>query len=471
MSQVINTNVLSLNAQRNLNNSQGALAQSLERLSSGLRINSAKDDAAGLAISERFTSQIRGLNQAARNANDGISFAQSAEGALGTVSDAMQRIRELAVQAANDTNSSSDREALNNEVNQLVEEINRVANSTEFNGENILNGALENLVFQVGANQNQTISVDGVDARGSELGADVMDGVAIDAAALSNGSDFSELSDDLTINGESVSLDGVSSFDDIVAAINAMSDDTGVSAERSSGPVVTEALSFTGPDGTAGTNDATIEINGTEIVIAADSDIDDAVAAINAQSSETGVTAENVDNELVFTSDSDFTIEVTDIGGDNTSLAIGELDTNDDTAEFVQGIDLQAAIGTGIEVGGDAAGELGFDNDNADTRTLNDVSVATREDATETIGTVDLALQQVSTLRSELGAVQVRFENTIANLEISSENLSAARSRIMDADFASETAELTRAQVLQQAGTSVLSQANAVPQNVLALLQ
>jgi flagellin len=170
MAQVVNTNILSLNAQRNLNSSQGALATSLERLSSGLRINSAKDDAAGLAISERFTTQIRGLSQAVRNANDGISFAQTAEGALSTVGDALQRIRELAVQSANDTNSASDRQALNNEAQQLIAEISRVANATEFNGGKILDGSVSDLFFQIGANQGQNIAVSGVDARTTELG-------------------------------------------------------------------------------------------------------------------------------------------------------------------------------------------------------------------------------------------------------------------------------------------------------------
>ena len=171
MPQIINTNIPSLTAQRNLNTSQSSLATSLQRLSSGLRINSAKDDAAGLAISERFTTQIRGLNQAIRNANDGVSFAQTAEGALSTTGDALQRIRELAVQSINDTNSSSDRQALNNEVGQLIAEINRISSATQFNGQNILDGSLATLTFQVGANQGQTISVDGVDSRASQLGA------------------------------------------------------------------------------------------------------------------------------------------------------------------------------------------------------------------------------------------------------------------------------------------------------------
>jgi flagellin len=171
MPQIINTNIASLTAQRNLNGSQNSLATSLQRLSTGLRINSAKDDAAGLAISERFTTQIRGLNQAIRNANDGVSFAQTAEGALSTTGDALQRIRELAVQSINDTNSSADRQALNNEASQLIAEINRISNSTQFNGQNILDGSLSTLTFQVGANQGQTIQVDGVDSRTSQLGA------------------------------------------------------------------------------------------------------------------------------------------------------------------------------------------------------------------------------------------------------------------------------------------------------------
>ncbi|WP_018875528.1 flagellin [Thioalkalivibrio sp. ALE31] len=462
MSQVINTNVLSLNAQRNLSNSQGALAQSLERLSSGLRINSAKDDAAGLAISERFTSQIRGLNQAVRNANDGISFAQSAEGALGTVGDAMQRIRELAVQAANDTNSASDREALNNEVNQLVEEINRVANSTEFNGENILNGELADLVFQVGANQGQTISVDGVDSRTSQLGESLLGGETVNIATLEDTAAFDELNNDLTLNEVGVNLAGVESFDDIVAAINAVSDDSGVTASRADS-VETDPLSFTAStDG-----DTTVEINGELITIGEGDDVNTAATLINAESDVTGVTATVNDNdELILSSDDDFTFEVTAYGTDSD---IGGFAATEEQ-EFVRAIDLEAGVSDGIVVGGDDAALLGLDG-TVEDNAIADVSVLTREDATQTIGTIDAALQQVSNLRSELGAVQIRFESTISNLEISSENLSAARSRIMDADFASETAELTRAQVLQQAGTSVLSQANAVPQNVLALLQ
>ncbi|WP_019569003.1 flagellin [Thioalkalivibrio sp. ALMg13-2] len=465
MSQVINTNVLSLNAQRNLNNSQGALAQSLERLSSGLRINSAKDDAAGLAIAERFTTQIRGLNQAVRNANDGISFAQTAEGALGTVGDAMQRIRELAVQSANDTNSASDRQALNNEVEQLVQEINRVSNSTEFNGTRILDGSLEDLIFQVGANRNQTISVDGVDARGSQLGGEVIEGDAVSLNAVTGGAAGASISEgdlaDITVNGVEIDLSEATSLDDVVNAINQEFGDTGVQAVRTSGVETANDLGFTDPSAAGA-----VEINGVSISIADTDGVADIAESINERSSQTGVTASVDNGQIVFESDADIEVSVID-GGDLVIAGIGSGESD----VFARGIELQAEIGTGIDVAGTDDTELGLEGVASQDFTLNGVSVATREGATDTIRTIDLALQQVNGLRAELGSVQVRFENTISNLEISSENLSAARSRIQDADFAAETAELTRAQVLQQAGTSVLSQANAVPQNVLALLQ
>ena len=197
MPQIINTNLFSLNAQRNLNETQNSLGVALQRLSSGLRINSAKDDAAGLAIAERFSSQIRGLNQAIRNANDGISFSQTAEGGLSTATSALQRIRELAVQSANDTNTASDREAINNEVQQLIAEVRRIANTTQFNGQNVLDGSASSLVFQVGANQNQTISVSGVDARADILGARVSESSSIDQTAI----DATIAADDLVIQG------------------------------------------------------------------------------------------------------------------------------------------------------------------------------------------------------------------------------------------------------------------------------
>ena len=455
MAQVINTNILSLTAQRNLNNSQNALATSLERLSSGLRINSAKDDAAGLAITERFTTQIRGLNQAIRNANDGISFAQTAEGALATVGGNLQRIRELAVQSANDTNSSSDRQALNNEVQQLISEVNRVASSTQFNGQNILDGTLSNLVFQVGANQNQTISVDGVDARGSQLGAAVSEGNAILASAIT--STTTPLSD-ITVQGVAVDLSSATSVGDVISAINNLAADTGVQASQST----TVTATVTATPVTSTTTASTVTINGVSITL---TDVNagteaDLADRLNQFSAQTGVTAAWDGTDFTLSSEADI-----EIGADADGV-LGGPET------YYRGIVLGADVGTTIDVGGTNATALGDFNTNGTTDfTLNATDVLTRDNATEALRTLDFALQQVSGLRSELGAVQVRFESTISNLSVASENLSAARSRILDADFAAETAELTRAQIVQQAGISVLSQANAQPQNVLALLQ
>ncbi len=410
MAQVINTNIASLNAQRNLNTSQNALATSLQRLSTGLRINSAKDDAAGLAISERFTSQIQGLNQASRNANDGISFSQTAEGALATVGDGLQRIRELAVQAANDSNSASDRQALNNEIGELVEEVNRVALNTEFNGGRVLDGTQSSLFFQVGANQGQTIAVSAVDARANQLGSTI----SVGGAGLTQ-----------------ANIDtGIATISDVVLT------PTGVSAL---------AVAITaGAGGLAGaTNLGTTLENAVRGI---NEEIDFRIAQGNADSiliAEAGYKA-----SLNVANDGTTSIAITGSFDSVFAATGGDVVLDNVAATAIAG----TAAGTGTQVN------------------LTDISVATRAEATETIAAVTGALTQVSDLRAQLGAVQTRFESAIGNLAITSENLSAARSRILDADFAAETANLTRGQILQQAGTAILSQANALPQNVLSLL-
>ncbi|SEO57488.1 flagellin [Aquisalimonas asiatica] len=461
MSQIINTNIASINAQRNLSNSQSDLGVSLERLSSGLRINSAADDAAGLAISERFTAQITGLNQASRNASDGISFAQTAEGALGEVGNSLQRIRELAVQSANDTNSAGDREALDNEVQELISEVNRIAESSEFNGQNILDGSLEELVFQVGANANQTITSDGVDVTGDSLGARVLEGIAVEDA----GDTLGDLGEDaLTINGIDVDVSDVSSIAEVVGQVNQVANESGVTARQDS-----QTQAVLGDIGD--TDDESITINGSTINIDGLDD-DEVVQAINDASSRTGgVRASMGDDGLVLTSSSSsIDIEAADDVFDDGDFSDG--------VTFEAGIVLEGDVGREINIGGDDdAAQALFGVDQGDIpegedRTLNDsVDVLTRASATQTIEVMDSALNQVNSARSELGAVQSRFESTIANLDVSSENLTAARSRIQDADFAEETAALTRGQILQQAGTSVLSQANQIPQNTLSLLQ
>jgi flagellin len=372
MASVINTNISSLNAQRNLTTSQGELATSLQRLSSGLRINSAKDDAAGLAISERMTTQIRGSNQAVRNANDGVSLAQVAEGALGSLGDSLQRIRELAIQSANATNSASDRAALHVEAQQLKDEIQRVASSTSFNGVNLLDGTFTNQQFQVGANANETISVSGI------------------------------------VNAQTTTLG-----DSITAQV------TGTVAAVGAFGVVT--------------------INGTTITpgaVGADTTEQAALYAedINAFSATTGVFATSSGDQLSLVSTADIVI-----AGAGAIAADG----------------LTAATTTIAASTGGIAG----------------VDISTVSGANAAIVFMDAGLTEVNTARANLGAIQSRFESVVANLTINSENLSAARSRIRDADFAAETANLTRAQILQQAGTAMLAQANSAPQNVLSLLQ
>lgn len=453
MAQIINTNIASLTAQRNLNKSQSSLATAMERLSSGLRINSAKDDAAGLAISDRMTSQIRGLDQAVRNANDGISFAQTAEGALSTAGDAMQRIRELAVQAANDTNSASDRQAINNEVQQLIQEVNRIATSTQFNGQNILDGSLSTLVFQVGANAGQTISVSGVDARGSQLGAAQLTGTSLTAAEIATAVG----NNNLTIEGETVDLTGATTQQDVIDAINAVSSDSGITARAATSTSADVAYTVDAA------NARTFVLNGVSIDLAANTAIADAADAINAVANQTGVTATVNGTDITFSNNDGQEITIVDDGANTVFGA-------DHT--IYSGIDLVADVGASINHAGSAGGNLNLGTAGTAVDTvLNDLDVLTRDNASDALSTIDFALQNVASLRAELGAVQVRFESTITNLSVTSENLSAARSRIQDADFAAETAEMTRSQILQQAGVAMVSQANALPQSVLSLLQ
>ncbi len=480
MPSIINTNIMTLNAQRNLTRTQGDMSQALERLSSGLRINSAKDDAAGLAITERMTAQIRGLNQAIRNANDGISFAQTAEGSLSTMNGAMQRIRELAVQSVNDTNSSSDRGALNNEVQQLIAEVNRIASSTQFNGQNMLDGTLSNLTFQVGANQNQTIQVDGVDARGSQLGARIGDITAFSQVSL----EALRAADDLVIQGTAIDLSGLTTTTptqtELVNAINAVTATTGVKAIENTTNSV--ALDVTNVSASSSTN--TFELNGVQIsyedVTSDAASATNLAAAINSLSTQIGVEASVNGAEVTLSNTTGDAFEFDQVTGEVAINAILATDV---------GTDLAAAGGviySGIQLASEVrdtdftfAGTLTQSDNTAVTtttlaqanQTLNGVDVLTSASATTSMLTLDFALEQVSNLRAELGAVQIRFESTISNLSVTSENLTGARSRIQDADFAAETANLTRAQILQQAGIAMVAQANALPQTVLTLLQ
>ncbi|MFZ6861190.1 flagellin [Undibacterium sp. Ji67W] len=601
MSSFINTNINSSIAQNNLNTSQASLQTALQRLSSGLRINSAKDDAAGLAISQRMTSQLEGQNQAARNANDGISLAQTAEGDLAQIGSNLQRIRDLAVQAANGTNSASDRAALNNEASQLISEINRVASTSNFNGVNLLDGSFSNQTFQVGANgtSNDQISISAiasakssalgvgstssysanlagsgssVDAIGAgqisingvSIGASASDGVsykdangsaiakaaAINGAtgttgvsatvnattvagtAVSSGGLVAIATGDIKINGVDIGAIGSASTavqrgSQVTAAINAKSTQTGVTAsyDTTTGAVALNAAdgrnitietaadanaanadsltgltagnaatslattsttaakisltstsskgiqvangsqtTVTGSAASAGLSVGDLQINGVDVGAVASNSVatidgQNIADAINAVTSKTGVTASvNSAGKISLTSltNSDIAITGTTAASANAGFAIATTKSGTSTASGATVVGVSTtAVAASTTVG---AG-------------LSSLDLTTAAGATQALSTIDSALSSVNSSRAALGAYQNRFTSAVTSLQTSQLNLSSARSRIQDADFATETANLTRAQVLQQAGTAILAQANQQPNGVLALLR
>ena len=398
MPQTINTNIASLNAQRNLNASQSSLQTSMQRLSSGVRVNSAKDDAAGLAIAERMNTQVRGLSVAARNANDGISMAQTAEGALGKIGDMLQRMRELAVQSSNASNSTQDRNALQAEVGQLRDEIDRVAKQTGFNGTKLLDGSFSAATFQVGANSGEVITV----------------------AALTNAS-ATGLSK--VVYG-STSQVGVSTSG--ITTLSAVTD--GSLAVTVSGVAFSLANLATARTG--------------------EERLGQVVEAINRLTSDTGVTA-----FLKKESTGTYTVNLRSDKLDTTGAAVGiSLNGFSTATTGISSASISAGSGTSI---------AGIDK----------LSIGTSEDAWLAMKQIDDALTQINGARAGLGAVQSRFENAVSNIQTQAENTAAARGRIVDADFASETANLSKAQILQQAGTAMVAQANQLPQQVLSLLQ
>jgi flagellin len=604
MASVINTNVASLNAQRNLNSSQTALATSLQRLSSGLRINSAKDDAAGLAISDRFTTQIRGLNQASRNANDAISLSQTAEGALGEVTSNLQRIRELAVQSANATNSSSDRAALDLEVQQRLSEIDRISSTTSFNGQKILDGTFGQAAFQVGANVGETITLDlSTSMRPHSIGqlATVTSSIDLNTVATETGiagsyvtgvvADFDFATVPATPSETTISaiagtassdaaedfiltIDGVEAVNEsfaqgttvvnnataVDAAVTAFVDGSAGAYTITSGTlsagdlvlsktdgtsvVLDESTSTLGTLGSADGTTADITSSETTTGVAADTsansdftvtppggsaftvtldtNVTDAASLLSAITSSTGYasagfTAASDGTNITFTAGDTTTGNVT-FGGTETVTAItdGDVAGTAGTSVTVAGdFSIQLGTATAVNVAdgvyatsqslvdavntalaGNATAELNDDGTMSifaneavtvtgttgvttlglpastalDTTGLSSLDVTSVANSNDAMRRMDSALGSVSELRSTFGAIQNRFESTISNLSTAVENLSAARSRILDADFAAETANLTRAQILQQAGTAMLSQANALPQNVLSLL-
>ena len=603
MPSIINTNISSLTAQRQLGVSQLSLATSMARLSSGLRINSAQDDAAGLAISERFTSQIRGANQAARNANDGISLAQTAEGDLGQIANNLQRIRELAVQAANATNSSSDRASLNNEAAALVVENDRLATTSAFNGIKLLDGTFTAQNFQVGANgtANDMVSVSSIaSARSNSLGVGASSSYASKVVGISASTGSYLAAGALSINSQAVGSapsDGVSnsyartSGLAVAAAINAISGNTNVtatvSATTSAGVSVaastalaagavlingvdigalsaassgvgrgaqvaaainlktsqtgvtavadttTGAVKLTAADGrniivsgttgasaavglgtgtvtygtlaggtalsvTTSTAASQLFINGVDVgEIAAGTSVTDrgdkVAAAINALSERTGVTATNAAGKVTLSgavysnsaSDNTFTGSATT---GNTSFGINATFTSATNiavtvtaAQYVSRstVTLNSAASAGISVAGvnsNALSATGLSEGYKEATSVagagvSAIDLTTAAGAQAALAAVDSAVNTVNSTRAALGAYQARFTSVVASLATTAENMSASRSRIQDADFAMETANLSRAQILQQAGTAMVAQANQLPQGVLALLR
>ena len=458
MALTVNTNVSSLNAQRNLSRSGEGLATSMERLASGMRINSAKDDAAGLQISNRLTSQVNGLAVAQRNANDGISMAQTAEGAMQESTNILQRMRELALQSANGSNSAEDRESLQKEVSALQTELTRIAETTSFGGQQLLDGTYGTKSFQVGANANETINVSLGNISADNLGENSIEG-------------------------------GGTVFNNTVAAGTAFSETTAAS----------NAVVLSGPSG-----NSTVDLSTLNAQETADA-INDAATGIKAETSVTATIAalSSADTGTLTVGEQSFDLSkyngsLSDLAADLGKSGINATYDSDAGTVVIEekGVAGVLLVGDGASTAtlngtlGDAAGAVVDSQINltatdkftigasaeiatAGASTLNkisDVDLRTQVDSQDALSVIDAALARIDEQRADLGAVQNRFGHTISNLANIQENVSASRSRIQDTDFATETAQMTKNQILQQAGTSILSQANQLPQAALSLI-
>ncbi len=405
MALSVNTNTSALNTQRNLNASSNNLATSLQRLSTGSRINSAKDDAAGLQIANRLSSQINGLNVAVKNSNDGISMAQTAEGALEQSTAILQRMRDLSLQSANGSNSTEERKALGAEVNELKKELDRISNTTSFGGRKLLDGSYGTTTFQVGAAANETISV-----KIDEMSSKSLDSTMYTKDAANYGG-------------------------------------TMLSAAGSGTVAVSVAV---GGAGTAKTYSVAVKDGSDqkEVNQAIATMVNDANIGVGAFINDAG--------QIGFTS-----INESGSGVGQVSVQIGAVQAWDGKAATLQASKtLAEGAATGAAVDFTRA-----------TQTVQEIDLSTVEGAQKAIITIDQAIQSIDAQRADLGAVQNRFENTIGNLQNIAENVSAARGRIKDTDYASETANLSKQQIMQQAGTAILAQANQLPQAVLSLLR
>lgn len=574
MALSVNTNITSLGVQKNLNKASDALSQSMNRLSSGLKINSAKDDAAGMQIANRLNNQVKGLNVAISNANNGVSIAQTAEGAMQESTNTLQRLRELALQASNGDKSDADRVSLQQEFTAKVGELNRIASTTTFGGRNLLDGSFSNVAFQIGANANETISFGMTDISSTALKGNykeaAVNGTAMTGlAATSTGSVLggpkatvtggaaalaTVATDAFTINGTEITLGvaaaGAAAGTAAVTAINAQTATTGVTATADAGGVVTLTsksaitLGASATGGataglaklglTAGATPATnstptgttamgltggISVNGTAVAWTATDTMADVLTDI-AAAAGAGATATLVDGRVKVTSGGGQDIKLSNTSAGSLSqlgLSAGtsqakltadtSIDVNGVEVKFKKGDTADAIVSsinsasTGVQASKNADGTLNLFADKditikdgsagtglaalgltavatAGTKTavtmetsVSDLNILTAASSQQATQALDDAMQQIDSQRSQLGAVQNRFTSTVANLQSISQNSSAAKGRVEDADFASEAAELTKQQTLQQASTAILSQANQLPSAVLKLLQ
>ncbi|MDQ7912457.1 flagellin [Pseudomonas sp. 102515] len=488
MALTVNTNIASLNTQRNLQSSSNALSTSMQRLSTGSRINSAKDDAAGLQISNRLTNQINGLNQATRNANDGISLAQTAEGAMQQSTNILQRIRDLSVQSANGSNSDADRAALQKEVSAQQAELSRIADTTTFGGRKLLDGSFGTTSFQIGSNAYETIDITLKDTSAKALGSYQIGGGSTTAGAsgttvagsitTGSGAAFSA-SGSVNVVGGGQSKNVTYETTDSAKSIAAKFDGQIPGLSASARTVVTADVNIT-----SGSADMTMTVGGSSVSLVGVTTSKSLADQINSNATKLGVTA-NYDSKTD-------KVTITSASGEN--IQFGK-NTNSGATAAAGTIDVavQGSAGTYSNTadvmanGGTATGYVKLDSSNTFALTgdttavfgsnssslskVSDVDISTADGAQKALSVIDQALANIDSQRADLGAVQNRFDNTISNLTNISENASSARSRIKDTDYAQETANLSKNQVLQQAGTAILAQAKQLPQSVLSLLQ
>ncbi|WP_434144752.1 flagellin [Photobacterium leiognathi] len=499
MAITINTNVTAMTAQRNLNSASSSVADSMQKLSSGLRINSAKDDAAGLQISNRLTNQTNGLNVAMRNANDGVSMAQTAEGAMQESTTIMERMRELALQSANGSNSDKDREAMQKEMGQLQAEMNRIADTTSFGGQSLLDGSFGSKSFQIGANSNETQSLELMDVSAHALGqtyksfdATTATDVQQTVTAATKGQN-SSVTIGVGDSSQTIDVTYDMSADDLKEKINNIDGLSGVSvSQAASTPAAEATMKITDFDATAGK----LNINGEEIDLAADvatpGDKAELEKAINAITDKTGVTATLNGGEITLTSSNEKDLAVTasiakgaadgkviEFDGKTVTGSAGadatETSTKSATPE-IKGdftIDFASAKINGTATDAPSVSVDGKDMKQAAGQTTDSVAslnLSTAEGAQNAIDVLDSAMEQIDEKRAEIGAFQNRMNHTMSNLANINENVNASNSRIKDVDFASETINMTKGQILQQAGTSILAQAKQIPQAALSLL-